>query len=86
MLTKRNFLIGKKQLIAYQKSIRKLAKKYNAAVFDIQPLLDKMPLGPTIEKYFYNGFDPNAAGHQLIADEWMRAVTRKYGEINKLLQ
>lgn len=51
-----------------------LAEKHAAAVIRLQPLFDKALAKAPAAFWMPDGVHPSAAGHQLIADEWVCAV------------
>lgn len=61
-----------------QAVVQKLAAKYDAAVAHFQKALDDAGKRAPLEYWVWDGVHPTFAGHQVLADEWLRAVTEKW--------
>ncbi len=60
--------------------IRELAEKHGAELIEFQPLFDRASLLATPSFWIPDGVHPSAAGHQIMADEWLRKVVSKVSE------
>lgn len=58
-----------------QAVIEKLAVKHHAAVVHYQKAFDDAVKRGPAEYWIWDGVHPTAAGHQLMADEWVRTVS-----------
>ena len=58
--------------------VEKLATKYRAAFVRFQKVFDDASKAAPAEQWLYDGIHPTHPGHQLMADEWIRAVTAFY--------
>ena len=57
------------------KIVEKLATKYGAPFVRFQKVFDEARKRAPAEYWLYDGIHPTQAGHQLMADEWIRAVS-----------
>ena len=60
--------------------VEKLAAKYRAAFVRFQKVFDEARKRAPAEYWLYDGIHPTHVGHQLMADEWIRAVAAFYRE------
>ena len=58
--------------------VEKLAKKHGAPFVRFQKVFDDARKRAPAEYWLYDGIHPTHAGHQLMADEWIRAVAAFY--------
>ncbi len=58
--------------------VEKLAKKYRAPFVRFQKVFDDARKRAPAEHWLYDGIHPTQAGHQLMADEWIRVVSDFY--------
>ena len=58
--------------------VEKLAKKYGAPFVRFQKVFDDARKCAPAEHWLYDGIHPTHAGHQLMADEWIRVVSEFY--------
>lgn len=58
--------------------VEKLAAKYRAPFVRFQKVFDHAQERAPAEYWLYDGIHPTHAGHQLMADEWIRAVSAFY--------
>jgi lysophospholipase L1-like esterase len=59
----------------FQAIVEKLAAKYHAPVVHYQKVFDDASKRAPAEYWIWDGVHPTYAGHQLMADEWVRTVT-----------
>ena len=57
-----------------QKIVAKLAEKYHATLVELQPVLDEALKQAPAEYWIWDGIHPTYAGHQLLAEAWVRVV------------
>jgi lysophospholipase L1-like esterase len=57
-----------------QRIVAKLAEKHGAALVRFQGVFDEAVRRVPAEYWIWDGVHPTAAGHQLMADEWVRVV------------
>ena len=57
-----------------QKIVAKLAQKYHAALVRFQQAFDAACEKAPAEHWIWDGVHPTYSGHQIMADEWVRAV------------
>ena len=62
-----------------QKVTEKLAAKYHAPVVHLQKLFDDAAKRAPVAYWVWDGVHPTYAGHQLLADEWVRVYGAFYG-------
>ncbi len=62
-----------------QKVTEKLAAKYHAPVVHLQKLFDEAAKRAPVAYWVWDGVHPTYAGHQLLADEWVRVYGAFYG-------
>ncbi len=55
--------------------VEKLAEKYGARFVRFQKVFDEARKRAPAEYWLYDGIHPTHSGHQLMADEWIRAVS-----------
>jgi lysophospholipase L1-like esterase len=70
----RNWDLWKGEVDQRSESIRTLAKAHGASLLELQPLLDRAVTTSPAHFWMPDGVHPSAAGHQLLADEWMRVA------------
>lgn len=58
----------------YQRTVRELAERYQATYVPLQQLLNEACDRSEASFWLYDGVHPTAAGHQLIADQWLSIV------------
>lgn len=58
--------------------VERLAAKHRAAFVRFQKVLDDARKRAPAEHWLYDGIHPTRAGHQILADEWIRAVSSFY--------
>ncbi|HEX8295321.1 MAG TPA: SGNH/GDSL hydrolase family protein [Chthoniobacteraceae bacterium] len=58
-----------------QEIVAKLAQKHRAALVRFQPVFEAACQKAPAEYWMWDGVHPTYAGHQLMAGEWVRAVT-----------
>jgi lysophospholipase L1-like esterase len=58
--------------------VERLAAKYAASFVRFQKVFDAAAKAAPAEHWLYDGIHPTHAGHQLMADEWIRAVSAFY--------
>ena len=62
------------EIDARRKVVRKLAKDFDAILIPTQDILNKAAKRVSKEYWLADGVHPLLAGHQLIADAWLKAV------------
>lgn len=63
---------------ARQDVVARLAAKHDAALVHFQPVFDAACKVAPAEHWIWDGVHPTYSGHQLMADEWERAVRAKW--------
>lgn len=58
-----------------QAVVARLGRKYHATVVPFQKMFDEATRHAGAEYWIWDGIHPTYAGHQLMADAWVRAVT-----------
>lgn len=61
-------------LAAYGEAVRALAREHEAVFVALQGAFEQAALGTSAEAWLGDGVHPSAAGHELIAREWLRVV------------
>lgn len=61
-----------------QRIVEKLAGKYHAALVRFQRVFDDAARRAPNDYWIWDGIHPTYSGHQLMADEWVRAVRAKW--------
>lgn len=67
-------------LKSLQAVIEQLGVKYHAPVVHFQPVFDAAAKRAPVEYWIWDGIHPTYAGHQLMADEWLRTVCAAWPE------
>jgi lysophospholipase L1-like esterase len=62
------------QLVGWDAIVARLAAKYHAAFVPYQAMFDAALKRAPAEYWIWDGVHPTVAGHQLMADEWVRVV------------
>jgi len=57
--------------------IRDLARRHDTELLEFQPLFDRASQLAPASFWMPDGVHPSAAGHQIMADEWLRKVSRE---------
>jgi lysophospholipase L1-like esterase len=73
----RNWELWSGEVFLRTTMIRELAEKHGAELIEFQPLFDRATLLATPSFWIPDGIHPSAAGHQIMADEWLRKVISK---------
>jgi lysophospholipase L1-like esterase len=60
------------------KAVEALAAKYHAPVVNFQKVFDEACKRAPASYWIWDGIHPTYAGHELMADEWLRVVTAFY--------
>jgi lysophospholipase L1-like esterase len=77
--TKERWPERKADLKARREAIAGLGAKYNVPVVHFQLVFDEASLSAPESYWLWDGVHPTYAGHQLMADEWLRVVGDFYG-------
>ena len=64
-------------------AVTRLAKKYDAAVARFQVAFDRAIEKAPADHWIWDGVHPTYSGHQIMADEWVRAVREKWPTAGK---
>jgi len=67
-------LPGNEDIQARQVIVAWLAEKHHAAFVNFQPIFDEASEHAPAKYWVWDGVHPTYAGHQLMADEWVRVV------------
>jgi lysophospholipase L1-like esterase len=71
---KQNWDTFSKGIRAEQEAVARLARKHHAALVKFQKALDAACNRAPAEHWIWDGIHPTYSGHQIMADEWIRAV------------
>lgn len=63
--------------------IRKLAKEFNAVVVDYPSVFDNASQRASIEYWIWDGVHPTVPGHELMAREWIKQVSKRLKFLKK---
>jgi lysophospholipase L1-like esterase len=63
---------------ARREVVARLAEKHHAALVHFQKVFDEACKSAPAEHWIWDGVHPTYSGHQLMADEWERAVREKW--------
>ncbi len=74
---KDNWEVWNDEMVKEQAIVRKLAKTHNAVYVEFQKVLDKACLRALPDYWIWDGVHPTVAGHELLAREWIRAVSKR---------
>lgn len=66
--------LWQKQLDEYSSIARRLSEEFNAVFVPLQAAFDKAASGTDAAYWLWDGVHPTAAGHELIAREWLSVV------------
>lgn len=69
-----NWLAWQEKLVRYQQVVRQLADEFGAVFVPLQQPLDEACAIAEAAYWLPDGVHPSAAGHALIAAEWLKAV------------
>lgn len=61
-----------------QKLVRKLAKTYDAIFVELQEPFEKACKRAPASYWIWDGIHPMPAGHELVARQWIKAVSKKF--------
>ena len=69
----------------YQQQVKQLAAEFDAVFVPLQEMFNEACKRADAEYWIYDGVHPTAAGHRLIAEQWLKVVSEsKYGSMIKL--
>ena len=71
---KEGYEVWEKSIAERQQIVARLAAKYGAPVVHFQAVLEAACQRAPAEHWIWDGVHPTYSGHQLLADEWVRAV------------
>lgn len=74
--TAKDWTLLRKKMDEYRSIVRELAHTYNTLFVPLQEVFDQAAEKVTPEYWIWDGIHPTAAGHQLIADEWIKVVQK----------
>jgi lysophospholipase L1-like esterase len=60
-----------------QEVVNRLAKDYNAVFVELQPVFDNACKRAPTDYWIWDGIHPTVAGHELIAREWIKQVSKR---------
>jgi len=72
--TEPNWEVWQKIMPRYQQTVQELAERYHATFVPLQQLFNEACERSEASFWLYDGVHPTAAGHQLIADQWLSFV------------
>lgn len=76
--TSNDWDVWKKQIKEAQAVVERLGAKYKAPVVKLQRVFDEACKRAPTEYWIWDGVHPTYAGHQLIADEWVRVASQTW--------
>lgn len=74
---KENWDAYKTDIVKRQAVVRKLASQYNAVFIGLQEVFDKACEKAPADYWIWDGVHPTVAGHELIAQKWIRLVGKR---------
>lgn len=80
---KDNFEAWRETISKRREVVAKLAKKHGAALVLFQNAFDEALKRAPAEHWIWDGVHPTYSGHQIMADEWVRAVKAFWAENSK---
>lgn len=69
------------RMAAYQSTVRELAKQYGAVFVPLQEAFDRAAERAEPAYWIWDGVHPTAAGHQVIAKQWLAVVQEAVPEL-----
>ena len=63
-----------------QDMLRRLAGEFDTAFIPYQSIFERACEGSSASAYISDGIHPTAAGHYLMAQEWLKVVRKEFGE------
>jgi lysophospholipase L1-like esterase len=68
-----------------QQAIRRLSKEYNTVYVPLQNVFDDAGSRASPGYWIWDGIHPTVAGHELIAHQWLKQVSKELHFLKKLL-
>jgi lysophospholipase L1-like esterase len=68
-----------------QEVVRRLAQEYNTVFVPLQKIFDDATSRAAADYWIWDGIHPTVAGHELIAHEWLKQVSRRLHFLKRLL-
>lgn len=68
-----------------QEVVQRLAKEYNTVFVPLQKVFDKAALRAPADYWVWDGIHPTVAGHELIALEWLKQLSKRLPFLQKVL-
>ncbi len=81
--TTKNWEQRRNDLIERQKIVEKIAVDYNAVFVRLQDVFDAACKKAPAEYWIWDGIHPTVAGHELIAREWIKQVSKRLNFLRK---
>ena len=82
--TEKNWDLRKTDMDERKKIVEKIALDYNAVYVRLQDVFDAACKRAAPEYWIWDGIHPTVAGHELIAREWIKQVSKKLKFIKKV--
>lgn len=82
---KENWSAWQKEVESRQKVVHLLSKEFNTIYVPFQEAVNAAILQAPVEYWIWDGIHPTVAGHEILAREWMKRVSRHFGLFKKLL-
>lgn len=77
-----NWTLWTELLTAYRAEVKALAEEFGLVFVPLQEAFDEACQTAPAEYWLYDGVHPSPAGHQLIANQWLKTVSNsKYSEL-----
>ena len=70
----------RRELQARQGIVRSLAGEFNTAFIPYQSIFERACEGSSASAYISDGVHPTAAGHYIMAQEWLKVAQKEFGD------
>lgn len=76
--TEEKRIFFRRNIVGYQKAVKKIAEEYNAVYIPLQDMFDTYAKKIPSKELIWDGVHPTMLGHELISRRWLEAIKRSF--------